>query len=215
MSQGGTDSSQTIPSDLANRSLSPIQASPQSARHHRTDSEPYYEDVDPRFATEQQPPIAAAPRSPVPHALTPGPRMGGQQQQPDPYRGDYPQQHLHPNSGSGNFHPADSGSSLDRDSSYENIAEGARSPAGSDASQFTSVSQRGVNPNWRPPPGGPGGMGGGYGSGPNPQRRRDDMILGANPDFALPGSGGRGGRGGYGPRGGRGGMMGPPAKDGI
>ncbi|KAG9809630.1 hypothetical protein KCU98_g21791, partial [Aureobasidium melanogenum] len=86
------------------------------------------------------------------------------------------------------------GPSLERDSSYENI-EGALSPAMSDTSNFTSVSQRGVNPNWRPPPGyGPGSSTG------LPQQRRNeqnDMILGQNPDFMLPGMRGavRGGRG--------------------
>lgn len=125
--------------------------------------------------------------------------------------------HLHPTlNNMGHNHDA-----LDRDSSYENIAEGARSPAGSDVSHFTSVSQRGVNPNWRPPPGyggppmggaGPGPMmmggGGGGQQGPAPRRgpERNDMILGANPDFSIPGmgpargpmSGNRGGRGGPG-----------------
>lgn len=87
------------------------------------------------------------------------------------------------------------GPSLERDSSYENMAEGALSPAMSDTSNFTSVSQRGVNPNWRPPP----GYGPGPGQAPGPSQRRNernDMILGQNPDFVLPGMrGGRGGRG--------------------
>jgi hypothetical protein len=89
---------------------------------------------------------------------------------------------------------------LDGNNSYEDIQEGARSPAESDRSNFTSVSQREVNPRWN---GGPGG----YGP-PMPNRRpvngpqRNDILLNSNPDFQLPG--GRGGRGGYAGRGGRG-----------
>ncbi|KAK5005456.1 hypothetical protein LTR60_006253, partial [Cryomyces antarcticus] len=80
---------------------------------------------------------------------------------------------------------------------------GARSPAGSDASHFTSVSQRGVNPNWRPNgpngPNGPNAYNGPNGAG---QRRRpaNDVLLQANPDFVLPA-----GRADYGRGRGRGG----------
>ncbi|KAH0497150.1 hypothetical protein TgHK011_004479 [Trichoderma gracile] len=63
---------------------------------------------------------------------------------------------------------------------YEDIrgpASGTRSPAESEHSNFTSISQRGINPQWSPQP-------------PVPQRRpvqqRHDMIL-DNPDFKLPG----------------------------
>ncbi|KAL6880951.1 pali domain-containing protein [Trichoderma novae-zelandiae] len=56
-------------------------------------------------------------------------------------------------------------------------ASGTRSPAESEHSNFTSISQRGINPQWSPQP-------------PMPQRRpvqqRHDMIL-DNPDFKLPG----------------------------
>jgi hypothetical protein len=76
---------------------------------------------------------------------------------------------------------------------YEDVhagADGARSPAESERSNFTSVSQRGVNPRWNPhgqhPPMPSQGM---------PARRavqqRQDMLL-DNPDFQLPG--GRGGK---------------------
>ena len=79
----------------------------------------------------------------------------------------------------------------------DSIPDGARSPgAASESSHFTSVSQRGVNPNWRP---GPPGYGPGYGSGNTTasaaQRRKEDVILSANPDFSLPGIGLPGGRG--------------------
>ncbi|PNP37268.1 hypothetical protein TGAMA5MH_10837 [Trichoderma gamsii] len=56
-------------------------------------------------------------------------------------------------------------------------AGGTRSPAESEHSNFTSISQRGINPQWNPPP--------------MPTRRpvqqqRQDLIL-DNPDFRLPG----------------------------
>ncbi|KAI9689224.1 MAG: regulator of ime2 [Bathelium mastoideum] len=109
------------------------------------------------------------------------------------------------------------------DPSLETLPSGARSPAAeSDISHFTSISQRGVNPRWRPPPGpmpaydgadygdpspiaGPGGIGynGGYGLGPGlgggrarggGQARQEDMLLAGAPDFSIPGVG-PGGRG--------------------
>ncbi|EQB59063.1 hypothetical protein CGLO_00599 [Colletotrichum gloeosporioides Cg-14] len=54
--------------------------------------------------------------------------------------------------------------------------------AESDRSNFTSISQRGINPRWNPPAP--------YGQGPPrrpPQQRRQDMLLNNNPDFELPG----------------------------
>ncbi|KAI0431811.1 pali-domain-containing protein [Xylaria sp. FL1042] len=81
------------------------------------------------------------------------------------------------------------------------LAPGARSPTISERSGFTSVSQRGVNPRWNPPPGQ------GY-SQQMPQRRpvnRNEVnILNNNPDFQLPGR--RGGSGSP-ARGGAGGGM--------
>lgn len=74
--------------------------------------------------------------------------------------------------------------------SYEdirNIPEGARSPAESERSNFTSISQRGINPRWHPPRAMPGG----YGSSAVPPRRpvpRNDpneVLLNSNPDFEL------------------------------
>lgn len=69
-------------------------------------------------------------------------------------------------------------------------ASGSRSPAESERSTFTSISQRGVNPRWNPPPPMPG-----QGLYPPPQQRRpqqqrQDMLL-DNPDFQMPGGGGR------------------------
>ncbi|EFQ26686.1 pH-response regulator [Colletotrichum graminicola] len=65
---------------------------------------------------------------------------------------------------------------------------GARSPgAESDLSNFTSISQRGINPRWNPAPPIPG-----FHQQMPPRRpvqqRRQDMLLNNNPDFELPGS---------------------------
>jgi hypothetical protein len=73
--------------------------------------------------------------------------------------------------------------------SYEDMHAGAgtRSPgADSDKSNFTSISQRGVNPRWNAAPPMPG-----YGQQPVPRRpvqQRQDMLLNSNPDFQLPGN---------------------------
>ena len=75
--------------------------------------------------------------------------------------------------------------------SYEDIRDipqGARSPAESDKSNFTSISQRGINPRWNPPP--PSQQG--YGMTAVPRRplppSTNDVLLNANPDFELPGT---------------------------
>lgn len=72
---------------------------------------------------------------------------------------------------------------------------GARSPAESEHSTFTSISQRGINPRWNPGP--PPPMP--YPQGPphrrpvhQQQQQRQDMLL-DTPDFQLPSS--RSGRG--------------------
>jgi hypothetical protein len=128
----------------------------------RPTSGDYYEDADPRFA--EQPPAASM----VPAALAPG--------------------YSNVNSSS-NLQPA---GGLNGSSSHEDLQSGARSPATSDQSNFTSVSQRGVNPRWNGQPG--------YGAPMQnrrpvnaPQQQRD-ILLNSNPDFQLPG--GRGGPGG-------------------
>lgn len=87
---------------------------------------------------------------------------------------------------------------MDAQRSYEDLPSGSRSPAESERSTFTSVSQRGVNPRWN-------GAQLGYGQHPMPRRpvnqpsQQRDMLLNTNPDFQLPGNRGqrpaRGGRG--------------------
>ena len=164
-------------------------------------SDVYYEDVDPRFAQAEPMPMPPPQNqgSSLPPLLAAGPR------QQQPYHDESPD-------ALGIAPPP-------LTSSYEDLP-GARSPAESETSNFTSVSQRGVNPNWRP--GFPGDVG------PGPMRRqsnnahaRRDVLLDDNPDFQMPGMAPPGrrplrGRGGYTPN--MGGRMAPqmmpPATDG-
>lgn len=169
---------------MNNRALSPIEASPTSQLQNSpprigvrapTATDNYVEDIDPAFAEPAMAPTM--PTSLMPGPPPPNPTAG------QPLRNEY----LQPNESS-SFPSSDP--SFDRyGGSSESLPEGQRSPAASDASHFTSVSQRGVNPNWRPGPTGP------------PQQRRDDMLLNSNPDFMVP-SGGPRGRGGFRGRGG-------------
>lgn len=188
---GGPSRTGTPPTVNASQPLSTVQASPvelptpidqpsqgappqQRAPHARYNSgDNYYEDVDPRFAAPEPAPPAS---SPLPSSLMAGPN---------------PSSNLQVDRGHSPTH-------LEPSSSYEDIQDGTRSPATSDNSNYTSISQRGVNPAWRPPP---SGMGMGMGGVPNrrPAQQQRDVLL-ENPDFELP-SGGRGGRGGF--RGGR------------
>ncbi|KAH5437242.1 hypothetical protein HBI32_024140 [Parastagonospora nodorum] len=201
---------QTLNNSNSSRGLSPIQDSPVElptqlshvgqlppvAAHNQGPSSDYYEDVDPKFAE----PARSNP-PPMPSSLMPG---------------GYAQQNISNPSFLAAPPPLNSSDpNLPRTSSYDDLPDGSRSPAASEASHFTSVSQRPVNPNWRPEMGAPAGQFGPYPGpgGPMPRRpmRQEDVILeanAANPDFAIPGAmPGRGrGRG----RGGRGGGMGPP-----
>lgn len=140
----------------------------------------YYEDVDPRFAEKSD-------------VVSDLPQRNINVQQPQPVMNT---QYVNHNPGleAGN-------TNLPHSTSYEELPVGARSPAESEGSHFTSVSQRGVNPNWRP------GYGGEFNSlGPRraPQAGHD-MLLANNPDFELVPPSGR-----FGVRGGRGGFRGGP-----
>jgi hypothetical protein len=157
--------------------------------NRRESSDNYYEDVDPRFADPlpSQPPLG-------PPRMLPANQGTG-----------------YTNSSNGNLRVQPPQSQplggADGNSSYEDIQSGQRSPAESERSNFTSVSQRGINPRWNPGPnyGGSGPM---PNRRPAPQQAREDMLLNSNPDFMLPGGGGRG-RGGA--RGGPRGRGGPQA----
>jgi hypothetical protein len=163
-----------------------------ASRARSSGSDVYYEDVDPRFAapSEPVPPLPTHQRA-LPPALAAGPQPSYHDESPDSLQIQPPP----------------------LSNSYEDLP-GARSPAESETSNFTSVSQRGVNPNWRPShPGEFSSLG--------PMRRqsatqqRRDMILDENPDFQLPGMGRRPGgpRPGYSPGMG-GGRMPPPGAAG-
>lgn len=201
-------SDQTLNNSNSSRGLSPILDSPvelpaqlaqpgaQAPAYSNDRSSDYYEDVDPQFAE----PARAHP-PPMPTSLVPG-------------------GYAQPNVSNPNFLAAPpplntngSDPSLPRTASYDDLPEGSRSPAASEASHFTSVSQRPVNPNWRPEMGAPAGQFPPYGPGQGRRPLRpEDVILeanAANPDFAIPGMPGRGRGRGRG-RGGRGGLMGPP-----
>ncbi|CAK7562892.1 MAG: regulator of ime2 [Sporothrix epigloea] len=71
---------------------------------------------------------------------------------------------------------------------YEDIPQGSRSPAESERSTFTSISQRGVNPRWNPPPPNmmPSYGGQGHAVSRRPVRDANETLLSSNPDFSLP-----------------------------
>lgn len=175
-----------------NRSLSPPD---EAAEARPLTQESYMEDIEPRFADQPAPGgLRPPPEMPQPLSSTPTP--------PPLATGGLAQPSMRPPLSTLQV-PANSGG-------YDDTPQGARSPAESDLSNFTSISQRGINPRWNPPP--PSMMGNGYGGPrrPPPQRDTNDMLLNTNPDFSLPGmgpTGRRGGRGGMrgGMRGGRGG----------
>ena len=162
--------------------------SPSRPRVNSGGSDVYYEDVDPRFAPAE--PMPPPQQEIMPRILTPGGRDYDDPAAPIPQQANV----------------------IGHNNSYEDLP-GARSPAESETSNFTSVSQRGVNPNWRPTYGqdnfgsyGPGP--GGRGPPQRQQQMRRDVLLAGNPDFELPGMG-PARRGGM-----RGGMRGPPIQRG-
>lgn len=72
------------------------------------------------------------------------------------------------------------------------MQQGSRSPAESEKSNFTSISQRGINPRWNAPPPfpPPNQQQGGYGMTAIPRRpvgpSTNEVLLNSNPDFELP-----------------------------
>ncbi|KAI9740079.1 MAG: hypothetical protein M1818_004830 [Claussenomyces sp. TS43310] len=166
--------------------------------HHRTSSGNYYEDVAPQFAEAGQPalPHNMNSSSALPATLTPGYSSNAAH---GPIGGQQSEAYLHPSSSHSNI-----AHGFDGNNSNEDLQSGSRSPADSDRSNFTSISQRGVNPRWNPAMG-PGGFGPPMG-GPRrpPPSQRNEILLNHNPDFELPGMA-PSRRGGM-----RGGMAGPP-----
>ena len=155
----------------------PVHA-PSRARVNSSDN--YYEDVDPRFSGDLE--VDTRQQAPIPTVLVPGGQPVDDLAHHDPYY-------------TGNSQPQRQ--PLNPTPSYDSVNDGPES----DNSNFTSISQRGVNPQWQPE-----GQGQGYGVGGVPNRNRPqqqrDFLLASNPDFEVPG--GRGGRGQG--RGGRGGL---------
>ena len=171
-------------------SPSPVHGAAELGGHidsHPSASGTYIEDVDPRFAEPPQPPPQQQ-QQPRNRNMN---RNSNQYINNQPPSGPLQNPHI-------NVPPPII--------SYDDIPQGSRSPAESERSNFTSISQRGINPRWNPPPqammpgygpgnggrGGPGGPGGpGYGGpgGPRrpPMRDRNDVLLNSNPDFSLPG----------------------------
>lgn len=209
---GFPSASPAPPSPIAQHHTQP------APRHVRGGSEHYYEDVDPRFASDPHVDTGADQRaSGLPSALQPGGNAAYRMPSPisnppiptivnhsPPSQPSLPfgppavTQTDHLNS----TPPLEDGHGASGGDSNENLPAGMRSPTGSDTSHFTSISQRGINPAWRPGPGS-------YANGSTAsaaQRRREDVVLAANPDFSLPGlpstRGGRARRGGPLPRGG-------------
>ena len=154
--------------------LNPVQPvelpNPTPPAHNRQSSgDNYFEDIDPRFAD----PLPPTTNSLVPSALAPGRVNNNSNTNLQPIT--IPPVIIGGLDGNNSFN------------SLEDLQSGSRSPAESDRSNFTSVSQRGINPRW------PGSNG--YGA-PMPARRpvpqqRTDLLLNSNPDFELPGGRGR------------------------
>lgn len=157
-------------------------------------SDSYYEDVAPAFDNTRMPNTHAHPAAltpggtPMPPSLFPlqipeQPVHQHQQRQPQPQpQPQYQHQHQHQHQYHQHQHQH-------QQTEAEALRDGQRSPAMSTTSNFTSISQRPLNPNWQP----------GYAP-PMPAQRRgptSSQLLGGNPDFELPGVGprGRGGRG--------------------
>ncbi|KFH43561.1 pH-response regulator protein-like protein [Hapsidospora chrysogenum ATCC 11550] len=127
--------------------------------------------------------VPRPPGGPADRSTPPPAAQGG----PDNYYEDVDPRFAGPSSGG--YHP---------EPAHEDVRAyngGARSPAGSERSNFTSISQRGVNPHWSPAPPMPHQQGR---RPPRPHRQRQDMIL-DNPDFQVPGARPGGGQRGPGP----------------
>ena len=148
-------------------------------------SDAYYEDVDPRFVAPEID-TARQTQATQSSAAVPSSLMPGISQAPP----DLPQAQ----------HPTIE--TIDPSSSYEELQDGQMSPA----SDMTSISQRGVNPNWRPgTEGAAAAAAAGQRSGQanlgvpgrreqKYQQQQRDMLLSSNPDFEIPTGSGPHGR---------------------
>lgn len=181
------------------------------------------EDIDPKFAQQSAPPMPSIPPSAPPpevfqeHNRQHVPSILVAGHQPDPNEPS-------PESSNSQLNDPNAITHMPREHSYENLHSGTRSPVESETSNFTSVSQSPMNPNWQP--GQPDGFNS-FGPGNNrvlqerQRQRQQDILFSGNPDFEIPGmrpprtgqirGGYRGmGRGGAGYSGPRGPMRPPP-----
>ncbi|KAI2620559.1 pali-domain-containing protein [Hypoxylon sp. NC1633] len=180
-----------------------LQQARTSAQHHDTfgSEESRYSSEDPYVAPRQgwnQGPGRASPGVPSPLHIPSRPQELGSGTPPPP-----PQQQPS-NAGTDNYYedvdprftepaPRPQPAPHDGPAGYDDVPPQPRSPAISEQSAFTSVSQRGINPRWNPPPG--------QGYNPMPVRkpvgRNEVNVLNSNPDFQLhPARGAPSGRGG-------------------
>ena len=189
------------PVELPTSNQTPMRGPPTSSlpqahvpAHNRNQSsaDAYYEDVDPRFVTPETDTArqtqTTQSSTTVPSSLMPGITQA-------------PPSHLPP------AQKRPTIQTIDPSSSYEDLQDGQMSPA-SDNSNMTSISQRGVNPNWRPGVDGAQRMTGQSNLGvpgrreqqryqqqqQQQQQQQRDMLLSSNPDFELPGGNGPHGR---------------------
>ncbi|KAK8204804.1 SUR7/PalI family-domain-containing protein [Phyllosticta capitalensis] len=201
------------PTEMAAALPNTSKSSPHPGHARQPSADNYVEDMDPRFTENNSPDNAAAQGSNLPSALMAGFSPNRSQNAspmvpvPSPLHvGNAPPSPLPPPQ------------MVTADDIPE--FEGPRSPGGeSDASHFTSISQRGINPNWQPPQ--MTGPRPGYGYAPPRRPKPEEAVLDANPEFSLPGVPApgrtrdvrnmRGGRGG----GGRGLPPGAAASGGI
>ncbi|KHN98792.1 Actin cortical patch SUR7/pH-response regulator PalI [Metarhizium album ARSEF 1941] len=115
-----------------------------------------------------------------PRAASPGGMPGSRR---DYYEDTNPRYNPAPPSGSVQSHPSLYPAPLYEEAPATGVR--ARSPAGSERSNFTSISQRGVNPRWEPHPPLPN-QGPQSGRAAQMKQQRQDVLLSNNPDFQLP-----------------------------
>ncbi|KAK7606267.1 SUR7/PalI family-domain-containing protein [Phyllosticta paracitricarpa] len=150
-------------------------SSPHPGHARQPSRDNYVEDMDPRF-TENNPNNAQNSNN-LPSALMPG-------YSPNRSQNTSPMVPSPLNVGNAPPSPLPPPQMVTADDFPE--FDGPRSPGGdSDASHFTSISQRGVNPNWQPPQ--MSGPRPGYGYAPPRRPKPEEAVLDANPEFSLPG----------------------------
>lgn len=164
----------------------------QNRRRVNSGGSDYMEDVDPKFAEPPVPPLpSTTPSAPPAEAFhennrqhVPSILLAGHQSNPNEPSPESSDSQIN--------NPNVINSNIPREHSYEDLHPGARSPVESETSNFTSVSQRPMNPNWQP--GHPDGFNS-FGPGGNrivqerQRQRQQDILFAGNPDFELPGMG--------------------------